>query len=63
MDRHGNLYWVEGRPNESVRYVIVKCDSLKQKKDIISKNFNARSTVHEYGGLSFFRFNGPPFKV
>lgn len=45
----GSVYWLERRPMESGRSVIVSfCDNTT--KDMIPPPFNARSRVHEYGG-------------
>lgn len=48
-----DTYWVEIRPQEAGRQVIVKrmADGLKQ--DILPPPFSARTTVHEYGGGAF----------
>ena len=48
-----DLYFLEGRPEESGRYVIVKQSSDGNISDVIPKEFNARNAVHEYGGGSF----------
>jgi dipeptidyl aminopeptidase/acylaminoacyl peptidase len=45
-----NIYWVEMRPGEGGRSVIVKRDSQGQVKDVTPSGFNARTRVHEYGG-------------
>ena len=47
------LYFLEGRPSESGRYVIVKQNSKGKIEDAIPKDFNSRNAVHEYGGGSF----------
>ena len=45
----GTIYWLERRPMESGRSVIVSfCNNTK--KDMLPPPFNARSRVHEYGG-------------
>ncbi|XP_004248740.1 dipeptidyl-peptidase 5 [Solanum lycopersicum] len=49
VDSHGHLIWLETRPAESGRAVLVK----QSGEDITPKNFNVRNTVHEYGGGSF----------
>ncbi|GJJ05834.1 hypothetical protein Clacol_000021 [Clathrus columnatus] len=41
------LYYLESRPSEGGRQVIVK---LKDNKDLFGKGWNARTNVHEYGG-------------
>lgn len=43
-----DLYWIESRPEEKGRSVIVK-----NGKDILPEEYNARSRVHEYGGGAF----------
>ena len=45
----GTVYWLERRPKESGRAVIVSF-SNNTTKDILPPPFNARSRVHEYGG-------------
>ncbi len=47
-----DIYWSEMRPSEAGRYVIVKQDK-GQPQDILPKDFNARTRVHEYGGAAF----------
>jgi dipeptidyl aminopeptidase/acylaminoacyl peptidase len=45
-----NVYWVEMRPSEDGRNVIVKRDYSGLVTDITPPAFNARTRVHEYGG-------------
>lgn len=45
-----NIYWVEMRPTEGGRNVIVKCDASGVVTDVTPPPFNARTRVHEYGG-------------
>ena len=55
----GDLFWLEARPEEGGRYVVVKRDptspdaSERGAVDVIPKDHNARSRVHEYGGAAF----------
>jgi dipeptidyl aminopeptidase/acylaminoacyl peptidase len=44
------LYWVETRPQEQGRYVIVRRTADGQIEDVLPPPFSARTTVHEYGG-------------
>ena len=44
------VYWIEMRPSEGGRNVIVKRDENGQIGDAIPAGFNARTRVHEYGG-------------
>ena len=46
----GEIYWVEMRPTEGGRSVIVKRDELGVLSDVTPPPFNARTRVHEYGG-------------
>src|SRR5579883_2982928 len=45
-----DTYWIEGRPAEGGRNVIVKRDARGVVTDLIPQPFNARTRVHEYGG-------------
>ncbi len=47
-----DIYWIEMRPAEKGRYVIVK-QAQKEITDVTPDLFNARTRVHEYGGGSF----------
>jgi dipeptidyl aminopeptidase/acylaminoacyl peptidase len=48
-----DVYWIEMRPQEKGRYVIVKRTPDGQQKDAIPSEYNARTRVHEYGGGSY----------
>ena len=45
-----DLYWIEMRPSEGGRSVIVKRDVEGRIADVTPPGFNARTRVHEYGG-------------
>ncbi|HKP46937.1 MAG TPA: S9 family peptidase [Pyrinomonadaceae bacterium] len=45
-----DVYWIEMRPSEGGRSVIVKCDAKGVQTDVTPTDFNARTRVHEYGG-------------
>ncbi len=47
------LYWVESRPAEKGRSVIVQHTPDGSTNDILDAPFSARSRVHEYGGGAF----------
>ncbi len=49
----GALYWLEGRPTEGGRYVIVRRDPDGTVEDVLPEGFNARTRVHEYGGGAY----------
>ena len=52
------VYWLETRPAESGRNVIVKRGPDGTKTDIIPRLMSARTTVHEYGGGNYIVENG-----
>ncbi len=58
-----DLYWLEGRPTEGGRIVIVQRAPDGTTADIIPAPFNARSRVHEYGGGSYVAANGVVYFV
>ena len=45
-----NIYWVEGRPREGGRNVVVRGTPAGAIEDITPAPFSARTRVHEYGG-------------
>ena len=48
------VYWLEGRPQELGRYVIVRASPLGgHSTDVTPRPYNARTRVHEYGGASW----------
>ena len=48
-----DVYWIEGRPSEGGRNVIVRHTPDGQTTDITPPPFNVRTRVHEYGGGAF----------
>jgi dipeptidyl aminopeptidase/acylaminoacyl peptidase len=48
-----DIYWVEMRPSEGGRNVLVRCTPDEPATDITPAQFNVRTRVHEYGGLAF----------
>lgn len=53
-----DIYWVEMRPEEQGRNVIVKWTSDEQTRDVTPEPFDARTRVHEYGGGAFVVHRG-----
>ena len=53
-----NLYWLEGRPSEGGRQVLVRRDGSGQIDDITAPPIYVRTQVHEYGGGAFTVGNG-----
>jgi dipeptidyl aminopeptidase/acylaminoacyl peptidase len=45
-----DIYWIEGRPSEGGRNVLVRRGPAGSVEDITPAPFSARSRVHEYGG-------------
>ena len=57
----GGAYWVEGRPAEAGRHVIVRRGPDGATTDLLPPPFSARSRVHEYGGGAFVLAGGDVF--
>jgi dipeptidyl aminopeptidase/acylaminoacyl peptidase len=53
-----DIYWVELRPTEGGRNVIVKCSPDRTFTDLTPQPFNSRTRVHEYGGGDYIANNG-----
>src|SRR5689334_20346053 len=45
-----DIYWIEMRPKEAGRNVIIKRNATGSSVDVNQPPFNARTRVHEYGG-------------
>ncbi len=56
-----DIYWIESRPNEGGRNVVVKRTSDCRTQDITPAPFNARTRVHEYGGGAYLAVDGIVF--
>ncbi len=50
---NGSIYWMEARPSEAGRTVIVRRDRSGAISDCLPPPFSARSRVHEYGGICY----------
>ena len=48
-----DIYWIELRPADAGRCVIVKRTANGQLTDVTPQPFNARTRVHEYGGGAY----------
>jgi dipeptidyl aminopeptidase/acylaminoacyl peptidase len=53
-----HVYWLEGRPQEQGRNVIVRAGPDGAVADITPPGFNVRTRVHEYGGASWLVADG-----
>ena len=55
----GAVWWVESRPTEGGRQVIVRCEpDGSGRGDVFGPGFSARTRVHEYGGGVFAVLGG-----
>jgi dipeptidyl aminopeptidase/acylaminoacyl peptidase len=54
----GVVHWLEARPAEGGRHVVVRGDAWSAPTDVTPPGFNARTTVHEYGGASYLVHRG-----
>jgi dipeptidyl aminopeptidase/acylaminoacyl peptidase len=50
----GAAFWVEIRPADEGRYVIVTGDPWSSPRDLTPPGFSARTKVHEYGGGAYW---------
>lgn len=54
----GNLYWLEGRPEEGGRSTVVWLGADGAAHDLLDSRYDVRSAVHEYGGGAFAAAGG-----
>lgn len=54
----GELFWMEARPAEGGRTTIVRRDAEGALHDCVPAPFNARTRVHEYGGICYAVHDG-----
>ena len=48
-----DVWWQEGRPDEGGRVTVVHCGPGGKQRSVLAAPWNARTRVHEYGGLSY----------
>ncbi|MEZ5481935.1 MAG: prolyl oligopeptidase family serine peptidase [Porticoccaceae bacterium] len=53
LARNNKLYWLESRPWENGRTVVVEKDQNNRTRDIVPAPLSVRSQVHEYGGTPY----------
>ena len=53
-----DIYWLEGRPQERGRNVLVRRRADGTVADVTPPDHNVRSRVHEYGGGAYVVSNG-----
>src|SRR5690242_11135282 len=56
-----DIYWLEGRPLDGGRNVIVCHGSHGANSDITPRPYNVRTRVHEYGGGAYLIVDGVIF--
>ncbi|HSB81374.1 MAG TPA: S9 family peptidase [Candidatus Methylomirabilis sp.] len=54
----GDIYWLETRPDEGGRNVVVRRRADGRIEDCIPDGFNARTRAHEYGGGAYLVAEG-----
>ena len=57
----GDVFWVEGRPRERGRSVVVRRSAAGAVDDVGPDSFDARTRVHEYGGGAYAVHRGAVF--
>lgn len=57
----GVAWWLEARPAEQGRVVLVRAGDGAQPADVSPASFNVRSAVHEYGGGAYCVHGGSVF--
>src|SRR6185369_16560819 len=56
------IYWLEGRPQEQGRFVVVRSGAdASEHADLTPRPFSARTRVHEYGGASWLVDDGTSY--
>jgi dipeptidyl aminopeptidase/acylaminoacyl peptidase len=56
-----DVFWIESRPQEQGRHVIVRHVNEGTPEDVILSPYNARTKVHEYGGGAALIYRGTVF--
>jgi dipeptidyl aminopeptidase/acylaminoacyl peptidase len=57
----GDVYWIEGRPAEGGRNVLVRHRADGTLQELTPAGFNVRTRVHEYGGAAYVVDRGTAF--
>lgn len=58
-----DIYWLEGRPSEGGRSVLVRRTPQGTVEDVTPQPYNVRTRVHEYGGGAFLIAEGTIYFV
>lgn len=57
------LYWLEGRPEEGGRSVLMRREANGEVTEVLPVSFSVRSRVHEYGGGAYGVLDGTVYFV
>ena len=57
----GAVWWLEGRPAEDGRVVLVRAERDREPRDVVPAGFDVRTAVHEYGGGAYCTHDGTAF--
>jgi dipeptidyl aminopeptidase/acylaminoacyl peptidase len=57
----GSAWWLEGRPAENGRVVLMCAAPGEEPRDVTPDSFNVRTAVHEYGGGAYCVHRGTIF--
>src|SRR5688572_8758372 len=58
-----DVYWLEGRPEEGGRNVLVRATASGAVEDVTPTGTNVRTRVHEYGGAPYLVHRGITYYV
>jgi dipeptidyl aminopeptidase/acylaminoacyl peptidase len=58
-----DVYWLEGRPAEGGRYVLLRWRPGGAIEEVVPREFNVRTRVHEYGGGAYLVRGGNVYCV
>jgi len=59
----GTVYWLEGRPSESGRTVLMRSSRDSEIEECVGPDVDVRSRAHEYGGGAYLVQGGRTFVV
>jgi hypothetical protein len=59
----GDIYWIEGRPGEGGRQVLVRRDPNLHSADLTPPDVSVRTRLHEYGGPAYIVSGGDAYYV
>src|SRR5438128_2539600 len=57
----GDVYWLEGKPKEGGRTVLVRLGASGGRQELTPSPFYVRTRVHEYGGGAYVIYGSTVF--